>query len=48
MTFEVKDASGNIIYAGESWPMARAALEYVLMLDEGGCPDLKIHSTEKE
>lgn len=48
MTFKVKDAFGNVVYEGESWPMARAALDYVLTRDEDRCPDLKIQPTEKE
>lgn len=47
MRFTVYNAGGRILYDGGSWPMARAALDYTVRLDEG-CPRLEITSEEKE
>ncbi len=41
MIYVVKNASGRILYEGNSWPMARAALDYAVMEDEN-CPSLDI------
>lgn len=45
--FTVYNAEGRALYDGGSWPMARAALDYAVRLDEG-CPRLEITSEEKE
>ena len=45
MWFSVFNAAGELIYEGVSWPMARAALDFVVMLDNG-CPKLIIRSEE--
>lgn len=42
MWFEVFKANGDTIYGGTSWPMARAALD-LLMMQDNGCPVLSIH-----
>ncbi len=41
MMYEVRDSSGRTIYEGNSWPMARAALDYFVQWDEN-CPSLDI------
>lgn len=41
MRFTVYNAQGRALYEGGSWPMARAALDYAVRLDEG-CPRLEI------
>lgn len=41
MWFEVLNAQGRILYYGNSWPMARVALDYAVMQDNG-CPVLTI------
>ena len=41
MWFVVCNAKGNLLYQGYSWPMARAALDYAVMKDDG-CPSLRI------
>lgn len=46
MTYEVKDASGRTIYEGGSWPMARSALDFAVMQDNG-CPTLDIRAETK-
>ena len=43
MRFIVWNAQGDVLYQGESWPMARAALDYAIMKDDG-CPGLAIMS----
>lgn len=45
MRFTVYNAGGRTLYDGESWPMARAALDYAVRLDEG-CPQLEIRPEE--
>lgn len=45
MKFTVYNAEGRALYEGDSWPMARAALDYAVMLDEG-CPRLDIRPEE--
>ena len=48
MRYEVRDAAGETVYEGESWPMARAALD-VMMIQDRGCPQLHIRpENEKE
>lgn len=47
MTYVVKDAFGRIVYNGVSWPMARAALDYLVLRDIE-CPSLAIHPDTKE
>ncbi len=47
MMYEVRDASGRTLYKGNSWPMARAALDYAVMGDEN-CPTLDIHPETEE
>lgn len=47
MKFIVYEASGRILYDGESWPMARAALDFAVHKDEG-CPRLDISPDGKE
>lgn len=42
MWFEVFNVDGDIIYEGTSWPMARAALDFVVG-QNAGCPVLSIH-----
>ena len=41
MRFTVYNAQGRALYDGDSWPMARAALDYAVRLVEG-CPRLEI------
>lgn len=41
MKFIVTDALGHVVYDGGSWPMARAALDYVVQKVDG-CPRLDI------
>ena len=41
MRFIVWNAQGDVLYQGESWPMARAALDYAIAKNEG-CPVLNI------
>ena len=41
MKFTVYNAQDRILYDGDSWPMARAALDYAVRLDDG-CPRLEI------
>lgn len=41
MLFILRDAQGNALYEGRSWPMARAALDHILMNDDG-CPELEV------
>lgn len=45
MWFQVDNSEGDIIYAGESWPMARAALDLLVMQDSG-CPVLTVRPGE--
>lgn len=45
--FTVYNAQGRALYEGESWPMARAALDFAVRKDEG-CPRLDIRPEEKE
>ena len=45
MRFTVYNAQGRALYEGESWPMARAALDYAVRLDEG-CHRLVIRPEE--
>lgn len=45
MRFIVYNAECRVLYEGASWPMARAALDYAVRLDEG-CPRLEITSEE--
>lgn len=47
MRFTVYNAQGRALYDGDSWPMARAALDYAVRLDEG-CPRLVISPDGKE
>ncbi len=47
MMYEVKDASGRTLYRGNSWPMARAALDYLVRRDEN-CPSLDIRPETEE
>lgn len=47
MWFIVYNAQGRTLYEGESWPMARAALDFVVMQDSG-CPVLTITPITKE
>ncbi len=47
MMYEVRDASGHMIYKGNSWPMARAALDYLGRRDEN-CPMLDIWPVTEE
>lgn len=42
MRFVVQDAVGNVVYQGGSWPMARAALDALVLRDEE-CPHLAIY-----
>lgn len=43
MLFNVCTAQGDVIYNGGSWPMARAALEHLIVIYDGGsCPQLTI------
>lgn len=41
MWFQVDNSEGDTLYEGTSWPMARAALDYAVMQDNG-CPMLSI------
>lgn len=41
MWFSVFKADGDLLYEGGSWPMARAALDFAVMQDNG-CPVLTI------
>lgn len=41
MWFSVWKSEGDLLYEGYSWPMARAALDYAVRLDDG-CPVLNI------
>lgn len=41
MWFQVDNAEGDTIYEGTSWPMARAALDFLVMQDKG-CPVLSV------
>lgn len=43
MWFFVFNAYGRLLYGGDSWPMARAALDYAVMQDEG-CPRLLVEA----
>ena len=45
MWFSVYDAEGDLLYEGSSWPMARAALDFAVMQDNG-CPALIIRPKE--
>ena len=47
MIFTVKDASGHVLYYGDNWPMARAALDFAVHKDEE-CPRLDILPEGKE
>lgn len=47
MWFSVFKADGDLLYEGYSWPMARAALDFAVMLDNG-CPVLTITPIVKE
>ena len=47
MIFAVKDASGHVLYSGDNWPMARAALDFAVCKDEK-CPRLDILPEGKE
>ena len=46
MTFVVYHADGSLCYEGGSWPMARAALDRVVLADED-CPQLVIRPEPK-
>lgn len=46
MIFEVYHANGSLCYEGGSWPMARAALDRVVLADED-CPRLVIRPEPK-
>lgn len=39
MLFLVCDDKNKVLYDGDSWPMARAALDFLVMKDQG-CPRL--------
>ena len=39
MYFTVWISGGKVVYEGSSWPMARAALDHI-MLEDKGCPFL--------
>lgn len=41
MIFYVYRADGSLCYEGGSWPMARAALDHVVLTDKN-CPRLEI------
>ena len=41
MWFQVFEPEGDLLYEGYSWPMARAALDYAMM-QNNGCPALVI------
>lgn len=43
--FTVYNVEGRVLYDGDSWPMARSALDYAVRLDEG-CPRLDIRPGE--
>lgn len=47
MWFCVMNVHGRALYEGASWPMARAALDYAVRLDDG-CPRLVISPDGKE
>lgn len=47
MRFTVYNAQGRALYEGDSWPMARAALDFAVMQDDG-CPVLTITPITKE
>lgn len=47
MIYAVYDASGFPIYEGGSWPMARAALDFLAEKDEE-CPRLEIMPEAKK
>lgn len=50
MFFHVFNSEGDLLYEGYSWPMARAALDKLVLMDDG-CPRLHCWSepeTEKE
>ena len=42
MWFTVRNAEGKLFYQGYSWPMARAALDHLIMKNDG-CPALEIN-----
>lgn len=47
MWFSVFQSNGDLLYEGYSWPMARAALDFAVMHDDG-CPVLTITPFTKE
>lgn len=47
MKFVVYDVSGRVLYDGGSWPMARAALDFVVAKG-GECPRLEITPEAEE
>lgn len=48
MWFSVFNSDGDLLYEGYSWPMARAALDFAVMHNNGGCPVLTITAITKE
>lgn len=51
MVFQIYDASGNLRHESISWPMARAALDFIISQSEDeDCPKLVIlpESAQKE
>lgn len=46
MYFKVYDAGGTLRFESDNWPMARSALD-IVVLEDKGCPRLEI-CREKE
>lgn len=49
MIYKVYDGSGNLRYENNNWPMARAALDFLISQSEDeACPRLLIFPDKKE
>lgn len=47
MWISVFNCEGDLLYEGYSWPMARAALDHIMM-QGNGCPAVTFSLTAKE